>query len=525
MDDDHLVIVMPSGRSISLRLWVLALIMTIYSGVRDTRAQVSLIVIGEPQAGTIEANASQTWEFIAKEGEMLSFEARAMDEALDPVLTIEASNAEAMPLISNDDYDYPTTKNALIEGFIAPDTATYRVTVSGYGATAGAFELWMLPGYGDVVSRDPLNSLDAWDTVSTLPDTEADVIIADNQMILRQSGRLQSTLVVGAGGGSPFYQSVDVANVTGSSGWQVGLVFGYQDVANYYRVLLNDRGAWRVVHMEGGTERIVRDWGTHPAIFPARPNFRLSALVNGFGVDVFYDGQYVGTATDYQVIPDGVTGIAITAASVNEATASAQFTNFVITQPLQTQAGRVFPQQLIAEGGLSTVRELERRNLIPTGGRMSVQINNGFVRNTIAGVSRFPITDQVYGNFAIGATVTWQKPDDLINGCGLSLRDNLVEDRFALAYVDSENGYGLAWHEDGAFSDSIYNNILPTTTGDSYDMLVIATGDEIHYYLDGQYVGTLTESQAVGQIGEVVVNFDTLTTTCNFSNIWVWEWV
>lgn len=517
MDDYSVVSVMHRARQSA---WVIAWLM--FGLPFSIIAQAPILEIGLPQAGTIMDGSSETWEFIAKEGEMLSFEARAIGDSLDPILTI--ATTEGVALLRNDDYDYPATKDALLEGFIAPDTATYTVTVSSYGATTGDFELWMLPGYSDIILRSPLNSLDDWETVTNLPDTEPDASIANNQLVLAQNGRSAATMAIGkTQEASPFYQSVDIVDVMGSGGWVISLIFAYQDNQNYHQVSLNDRGSWRAVRIQNGNEFIIRNWSTHPAIFPARTNFRLSALVNGFGIDVFYDGQYVGTATDFETIPSGATGMAVTTASISGATAAAQFTNFIITRPTETERGIVFPEQLVAEGSVATVRELERRNLIPTGGRMSVQINSGFARNTIAGVSRYPITDQVYGNFAIGATVSWQKAEGVTNGCGLSLRDNLAEDRFALAFVDSDNGYGLAWHENNAFTDNLYNDVL-ATSNDFYEMLVIATGDEVHYYLDGYYVGTLTESQTSGQIGEAVINFDTMTTTCNFNNIWVWLW-
>jgi hypothetical protein len=46
----------------------------------------------------------------------------------------------------------------------------------------------------------------------------------------------------------------------------------------------------------------------------------------------------------------------------------------------------------------------------------------------------------------------------------------------------------------------------------------------VYYYVDGQYVGSVENPTQEGQVGAAVTNFEGITTTCRFTNLWLWEW-
>jgi hypothetical protein len=55
-------------------------------------------------------------------------------------------------------------------------------------------------------------------------------------------------------------------------------------------------------------------------------------------------------------------------------------------------------------------------------------------------------------------------------------------------------------------------------------LLVILNERTLHYYVDGQYAGMLETTPTEGEIGIAVVNFEPISTSCRFNNIWVWRW-
>ena len=126
-----------------------------------------------------------------------------------------------------------------------------------------------------------------------------------------------------------------------------------------------------------------------------------------------------------------------------------------------------------------------------------------------------------YQNFAIGATVAWQAAAGT-TGCGLILRAT-DDSRYTLAYIDQMGGYGLSQRTDDSFAPGIFGETANFEAG-SHHLLVIARRDILYYYVDGQYKGTLENSAIDGMIGEAVVNFEPISTSCTFTETWLWRW-
>lgn len=493
-------------------LVVLALLALVF-GIAQAQEDLSLFT---PVTGTLDSGDTDTWTFQAADGAMLSIHVRATSGDLDPVLTIRDNSNNV--LFSNDDFDYPDSADALLEGLTIPGTGAYRATVSGFGETSGEYELIMLPGFADLAHQESFE-----DTASWQSSDETEVIIGNNRLALIVSGAQQRTIVTDEDGDTwdDFYVHVDVPELTGAQGWQVGLTVRQQDEQNYYLYSLNDRGQWRFLVVTDEGERVIRDWSEHPAIIPGSITFSLGLLVNETGFDFFYNGQLVGRLTDDTLTDAGEVGLVAETPSALGSEVTAQFRNLTLTTPLATD---YHPQQLLTGNSSVMIQELQRRQLIPPSGQMDLVVPESFVTFNRPGVNVLPLGgSETYGNFALGTTLTWEIGDpNLPGGCGLTMRTTEPND-YLLAYLDQTGTYGLSQRSGDDFEPGIFGEGLALAP-DRQRLLVIANGAELLYYINGQLVGTLDSAEVAGTIGNAVVNFEANITSCQFTDTWIWTW-
>ena len=469
---------------------------------------------------SLDSGSEDNYAFVAREGQLLSFIARSDDE-LDVILRIENLNGDM--LLSNDDYNYPDSRDAIIEGFVAPYSGSYTLIVDAYGNTTGTYTLEVLSGYSTLLTQDFFDNNTGWQATGLDPVDRPELNIVNGTANLRQSGIDRSGLATGIPVNSDVYFArVLIDSISDNAGWRAGIVFGYQNEGYFYRALVNYRGAWRLVAMRNGEEVVLRDWNVHPAITPDERNFSMAVLVNGNSFDIFYDDQYVGSATDPN-FSNGQIGLVAESIDAIASDVTVRFDNLTITTPTYTGEETIFPVNIIANGTNSSIRELEQRLLIPPGGEMAFTLSETFARNNQEGVSSFAIGDgRTVTNFALGTRLSWAATSANLNACGLIFRDDGSEN-YTLAYVDSEGGAGLGERSGTEFIQNIYNTRM-NNSRPPYDIVLIVNDDTVHYYLNGIHLATMQAGIRDGVIAGTVVNFDPVNTSCQFNNLWVWQW-
>ncbi|MDQ7035918.1 MAG: PPC domain-containing protein [Anaerolineae bacterium] len=183
-------------------------------------AQAQTLTLNASQSGELAVGASDSWSFIAQEGQILSF--TMTSDTLDSVIAIQDLNGNT--LISNDDYHYPESRDALIEAFSAPYTGSYILLVSGFGESSGAYDLLMLSGYSQIVAQDSFDTNSGWQTVDVGSESLPELEIATGTLMLSQEGINQRALAVGVRPTSPVYAfQARFMRVSGGQGWRVGL--------------------------------------------------------------------------------------------------------------------------------------------------------------------------------------------------------------------------------------------------------------------------------------------------------------
>jgi len=472
-----------------------------------------------PVEGRVAEGESQSWTFQAVSGEAVSFYVKDISGGFDPVITILNNAGDVV--IANDDYNHPSNGDALLEAITILHTGTFTASVSGFNGEAGAYRLTMLPGFAQVQANENFNGTLTWGALTEPLQIQS---VEGTLALALEGARLRGIAVNSRMDAlSTYFAQVAVNASGGSDGWIVGLAARIQDEEQYYLLSLNSQGQWRFVLRQPEGDQIIRDWTPHPAIVPEKDSFTLGILVNDIGFDFFYDEQLFGRVSDPTLPREGTFGLALETQGNPNSQTTSLFDDLIITTPTLVNNQRIVPEQIIIGTPSDTVQELQRRSLIPGDGEMAMTVSESFVESRQPGVERLMLgRGATYQDFAIGSRVSWQAASAGTTGCGLVLRAT-DETNYTLAYIDQTGGYGLSKREGDTFQAGIFGEIDDFQTGTHY-LLVIARTNTLYYYVDGQYKGTLENSPIEGAVGEAVVNFEPISTSCTFNETWVWHW-
>ncbi|MCB9453401.1 MAG: PPC domain-containing protein [Anaerolineaceae bacterium] len=514
---------MDANKSLTARRgWLIPfLLAVVLMGSVHVQAQdASPLLPFTPVLGEIAAGETQNWTFTGLDGAALSFRVEAVSGDLDPVLSLR--NNAGQTLISNDDHEYPVNKDALLEAITLPRTDTYTVQVSGYGDTAGEYLLTLTNGFADLDTQDTFDDGGDWGSAGEATTIEEN----DGQLNFQLAGvqALDTTINSSADLQTDYYAQVDISIVSQIGGWSAGLTARQQDDGSYYLFSINDRGQWRFsLHLPEEEDKVIRDWVQHPAIVAGTTGFSLGMLVNDTGFDFFYNGQLLGHTVDDMILNSGHIGLALGTGTDLNSQASARFDNLIVTVPVEINGQRLTPQQIILGEPSLLVEELRRRGVIPAAGEMALTVNESFAEFRSPGVSRFMLgRGTLFTDFALGTTVSWESAAEGVTGCGLVFRQS-DDTHYLLAYVDQTGGYGLSQRDGDTFLPGIYGEQADSGSG-AHQLVLVATSNRVLYYVDGQLVGELAVDSIEGQVGNAVVNFEPISTSCQFTNTWLWRW-
>ncbi|MBC7814277.1 MAG: PPC domain-containing protein [Burkholderiales bacterium] len=487
------------------------------------QAQTTTLERFEPINSRITVDTSETWTFRAPEGEVLSFVVRATSGDLDPVLTITDSDSNRV--ISNDDYQYPDSRDSLLEAITVPKTDTFTVTVSGFSSTSGNYELSMLPGYGDMVGIENFNG--ALNLTSNVPVLSLEPGTGQAALALEGPHQRAIAIVNSIEPQSDFYAQVDVETVRGLNngqfGWVVGMTARQTDDDHYYLLEIDHLGQWRFLVRTPEGETILRDWVSNPSIEDGATEFTLGMMANGAGFDFFFDGQFFGQIIDSTLTEPGSIGLVIETTGLVSGSVDARFDDLAVNRPILINGEHVVPQRLLGVNQITLVQELRRRGMIPAQGDTAFSVPESFVEYPRGGVSEIVLGEgRSFGNFLLGSSVTWRIRGIGPAGCGILLHAQ-DDSNYTLAYLTQLGGYGVSQRTGDIFEPGIFGEQL--VIGDApYQFLIIVRGETLYYYVNGQLAGSMPDSEIDGTIGSAVVNFEPLGTSCTFRDTWVWEW-
>ncbi len=490
---------------------------TLLVGYGSLQAQDTRLQLGDIIDASLAPGDTHRYTFVALELTLLSIRVEALTDTLDP--RFELLDRDDRLIAANDDYDYPATHDAAIQALVLRSSSTYTISVSGHGGSGGDYRLHLLPGFDVLAIRDATMSKSDWQVAFS--DTALD-ISESSLYAVELEGFARTAVLIGAH--LPQEQDVYIEatfdTVTSPVDWKVGLVYRYQSPENYHRILLSKTGFWRVERIENGELDVVRNWSTHPAIVPGEPDFRLGVLASGRHIDVVYNGQVVGSAADASPPMPGGLGIVVRSDEVSGGLLSFAVRQTLVTLPTRVNGSILFPPQILNRLDYLMARDLARKQLVPAGHSVSFVQQESSVRHVRAGVTRISIaSERQYEQFALGASLSFDVYGEGNGGCGLFFHFN-NDEHYTLAYTTRQGDFGVSRRNGDGFEPGIYGKRSPPNESEQY-LLIIATDEAIHYFLDEEHVGSMPSQPRVGSVGIAVVNYNSVETSCKFDGLWV----
>ena len=485
--------------------------------VSPLRAQDVRLSLGDIVDGSLAPGEAHRYTFSALELTLVSIRVESLDGQLDPVIAI--SDSGDVLIDSSDDYDYPATRDAAIQALVLPKTSTYSIAVSGFAGSSGDYRLYVLPGFDVLELRDATMDKNRWQVAYS--DTAIDVS-ESSMYAVELEGFARSAGVVAdhfPQARDNYYQA-NFHEVTSSADWNVGLIFRYVDNENFHRLLMSKTGFWRLDRIDNGERVQLKYWSTHPAIRPGEKDFRLGILASGQHFDVVYNGQVVGSASDTGAAQAGAFGIAMRTDEVTGGLMSFAVLDTLLTLPTRVDDRLLFPQRVVERQTYLMARDLARKQLAPAGRNVGFVQPQSSVRQVRPGVTHVGIaSERTYEQFAIGASVSLDAAAAGNGGCGIVFHVN-DDSHYTLAYVTRDGDFGVSRRSGDKFAPGIYGKRAAIDVAEHY-LLVIATDEELHYFLDEIYVGSMASQPRTGSIGIAVVNYEAVETVCRFTDLWV----
>ena len=483
-------------------------------------AQEQTLNFFEAVQGSLEPGAQESWRFSAPRGSMISLVARALNDRLDPRLDVHDN--EGVLIASNDDVDWPANTSAVIEALSLPASGDYSVRVSGVGNSAGNYELLLLQGWSDLVWDEDFNDADAWQA-STIA---ADTYLGEGRAVLVLEPPVEAVTITRALELPPegFALYADITEVAGNRGWRLGLVSHWQSRNEWARYTVDNLGRWQFLVNAADGLKVLQGWAEHPAIREGDEPASLGLAFYGDGVELFYNYKSLGRITEGLPESPGRIGLYVGTGNQPDAQLTAWFSGLRLTAPVATATGPLVPAQLHGMEYLTILRNLQRQRIVPGAGELSMLVPESYVISNRAGVSTIRLGgEQQLSHFVLGASfVAELSSNKLVAGCGLILEAS-EEFSYSLAWLDNTGSAGLSRREREVFAPGPVRAALPV--GNSpHQLLVVADSERLLFFADQHFVGQQPASVSTGTVGNAALSFGNLTTTCLFSDTWLWRW-
>lgn len=478
----------------------------------------------EPVRGTLDAaNPVDEWTLDGRADQPVALLVTG-DGSLDPVLEVIAP--DGAPVATNDDLD-SLVRDAGLEALILPADGAYTVRVARYegrrGAAAGAYELLALPGYADLVRREPFSGSETtWAAAGS-----GSVTVGQGRLRLRVAENESRALAVPSDAAPlrDLYYQAD-ARLSGAASYaEFGLVLRIPTAPGMtrqgYTFKINTAGQWSVVVANQSGEFVLQRWTSAPAL--AADAWTLGVLAQDTTFSFYANGALLGSVTDGRLVEAGTLGLMVGVDAGQEDRPTVAFDNVVITRRLGTTY-RGMPLALTAWADADPARvvaELARSGMVSPAPAHDLYINSRAL-DAADPASRFELVGSeraLYDDFILGASIVIVT-DGESPGCGLLFRAQ--DDRnLSLAYVDTSGGFGLVRAQDGALTTNVYDKI-PLNQPNPDRLVIIAQGERVTLYVNGALVAQETLAPDSGRVGVALLNYEDVVTRCLVGDLWVW---
>jgi hypothetical protein len=476
-----------------------------------------------------DAAPTQRWTIEAIAGQTIS--ARLQPSAGDLSFTLELHDTAGTVLAVGRDGGFRTLA---MEAYPVAVTGQYALVVGralvneaaeGAGQAKGQYRLTLLPGYSYLLINDPITPAT---TLRSWRDLNASSRVVEGKLRLGAEGDnlLVWTTADALGNHADVYLQTSFAFESVNEYWEVGLLVRGQRASTsdeFYAFVLNSNGNWRGLLRQNNALQVLREWTAAPVTVGATGT--LAVLASGDTFTLFYNGTQIGTLEDDRLPQAGVVGVALGTGVPPNQRAVALFDDLLVTVPSADHAAAAPPPALAGwEGGPEPVlAELVAANVIPVPGTESINLNSAFVSNStpnslifVTLMNGLDFTDVVYA-----ADMLWDSDVEEM-ACALEFRV-AGGANFTIVYMDRKGGFGVRQVVNGEALLSTYalSAAVKRENRATNRLLVVAIGNGLLVYINGQLAGEFTITQETGAALVAAFNYQKANSYCGFSNIWL----
>ncbi|MBX3064020.1 MAG: hypothetical protein KF726_13660 [Anaerolineae bacterium] len=482
----------------------------------------------QPVSGSIsDAAPQQEWTFDAKAGQTISLRMQITSGDLDPLLELVDGRGNVLA-----QGKHASLSSVAVQAAAITETATYTVRVgrNGGSASQGDYRLWLLPGYSFLLINDPMDletPLRSWRE----PNASSRVAQGKLRLALEANNNFTWTTADALGNYQDVYLQTKVQLENYNAYWEYGLLLrGKRDgnVAEFYMLMVNSRGEWRMTASLRDGLRVISDWTAMPTTAKILPlSNSIAVLAQGDTFTLYFNDVRVGRVTD-DTLPDaGLIGVAVATSVRPDNIVAALFDDYLVTVPAPlTDQPATAPATLENWNGSSEtiLAELVQAGVIPSGGKPGFSLPTAYVSNNTGGSIIFvTLMDGLdYADMIYAADVVWDSDSENI-ACALEFR---VQDgaNFSIIYFDRKGGYGvrqIAGTELPIAQEYALTEAIKKENQASNRVLVIALGNRLLLYINGQLVSNAFVRQVSGSILLAAYNYERASTYCGFNNVWL----
>jgi hypothetical protein len=491
------------------------------------------ITLMETVDGTIDDdNPEARWTFDAAEGDRISVLVRAESGDLDPYLQIIDPTGRL--LVESDDIAYPDQLDAALEAVELPRDGQYTIRVSRFdfeaGDTSGDFTLLILPAYARPLRWDAFDGEHEW---SAGRDELVTTEIAAGSLIMavEASNALVWTAPTDLGLiPRQAYVQVEAAVTNRPDYWEYGLIFRQTSDTDYYVFSVSSRGDWAFLARSGASTWLhLQDWTEHPALADLAGGAVLGVLMDGDDFTFFVDGTALGTFEATNHPTPGTIALGAGTIDQQDVLPAIRYDNLLITEPLPSGAvaagEQLDPLESWGERDSAPVlAELVERELVPPEGSQVMLVPDSFTTVSRPGIQVLSLGQgRTQIDFVMSAVISMES-ESAENACGLVFR-RPDEDQYSIAFLDGLGGLGLSTWQTDRYTNAFYTDAADgdgSLSGDK--LLLVAQGDTVYVYLNGQPVATRANTALDGGVGIASLSYDGQFVNCQFDNTWLWTW-
>ncbi len=508
---------------------LLSLLVSLFAvpGARAQDTQNTVLTLLQPATGEIsEATPEQRWTFDAIKGQRLSIRMQATSGNLDPY--VELSNAGGNVLASGSN---SSLRNATIDAFIIPDSGTYTVRATrGQSDTpgVGAYTLTLLPGYSFLILNDALTTNSP---LRTWHNANASASISSGKLRLQLTADNAYTWTTADKLGifKDFYLQADFQPEQTGGYWEAGLLLRgvkRNNSLDFYLFFINSDNKWKFALGQPGSLITIHDWEPLPGGAQAGP-VTVGALMKDNRISLYYNGSPLSDLTDDALKEPGLVGVGVGTSKTPNNSTSILFDNVVVTLPASQVSGVPvnIPPTLVQWQRTpdQIVQELLDDRLIPNAGKEGLSEDVAYATRTSAGITYQPLAQSLnFTDIVYSADISWDSTNENI-ACALELRSSSDKD-FTIFYFDRKGGYGVRQETTtSGVVASLYNlsDAIIKDNRATNRVIMIAVGNTLIAYINGQLVSIANVTQASGVVSVVAYNYERVASMCQFKNIWL----